>query len=180
MNKLNQLNQREIIILVVTIVLAVVFFVFQFVIKPMHEGSVDINGQLRVVKANLIKARQMVAQKPLVEARYQNLVDLIGVVDSEDAQMPMIISKIETSARESNIHIANIQPQKTVTQKEARFLAVELEIDGQWLDIVQFLYLLQQKPNFYFINEINLEKYSGTVSSLRGRIVVSRMCLTNP
>ena len=122
----------------------------------------------------------MVAQKALVEARYQNLVDLIGVVDSEEAQMPTIVSKIEAAARESNIHIANIQPQKSITQKEARFLAVELEIDGQWLDIVQFLYLLQQQPNFYFINELNLEKYSDTTNSLRGRIVISRMCLVNP
>ena len=107
-------------------------------------------------------------------------MDLIGVVDSEDAQMPTIVSKIEAAARESNIHIANIQPQKSVTQKEARFLAVELEIDGQWLDIVQFLYLLQQQPNLYFINELNLEKYSDTTNSLRGRIVISRMCLVNP
>ena len=146
----------------------------------MREGSADINDQLRVVKAKLMKASQMVAQKTKVEARYRKLVGLIGVFDSEDAQMPTIISKIEAASRESNIHIANIQPLKTVTQKEARFLTVELEIDGQWQDIVQFLYLLQQKPNLYFINELNLEKYSGAVSSLRGRIVVSRMCLVNP
>jgi Tfp pilus assembly protein PilO len=130
--------------------------------------------------ARLIKARQMVAQKALVGSRYQNLADLIGGQDSEDAQMPAIISKIETAARETNIHIANIQPQKSFTQKEASFLAVELEIDGQWLDIVQFFNLLQKQPNFYFIDELNLEKYSDTTSSLRGRIVVSRMYLVNP
>ena len=99
---------------------------------------------------------------------------------SEDAQVPSIISKIEAAARQSNIHIANIQPQRTVTQKEARFLAVELEIDGQWLDIVQFLYLLQEQPNFYFINDLNLEKYSDSTDSLRGRVIISRMCLINP
>ena len=140
----------------------------------------DINDRLHVVKVKLMKARQMVAQKELVEHRFQKLAGLLGMADSEDAQMPAIVSKIEAAARESNVHIANIQPQKSVTQTEVRFLPVEVEIDGQWLDIVQFLYLLQQQPNFYFINEINLEKYSGTVNSLRGRIVISRMCLVNP
>jgi len=177
---MKKLNRREFSILMITLALLVFFVIFQFVIKPMRQGSSDINDRLRVVKTKLIKARQMTAQKLQVEARYQNLVNLIGLVGSEDAQMPTIVSKIDAAARESNIHIANIQPQKSVTQKDLRFLAVELEIDGQWLDIVQFLYLLQKQPNFYFINELNLEKYSGVSSSLRGRIVVSRMCLVNP
>ena len=177
---MKKLNRREFSILMITLSLLVFFVIFQFVIKPMRQGSSDINDRLRVVRVKLIKARQMVVQKSRVEARYQNLVNLIGVVDSEDAQMLTIVSKIDAAARESNIHIANIQPQKSVTQKDLRFLAVELEIDGQWLDIVQFLYLLQKQPNFYFINELNLEKYSGVSSSLRGRIVVSRMCLVNP
>ena len=177
---MKKLNRREFSILMITLSLLVFFVFFKFVIKPMRQGSSDINDRLRVVRVKLIKARQMVVQKSRVEARYQNLVNLIGVVDSEDAQMLTIVSKIDAAARESNIHIANIQPQKSVTQKDFRFLAVELEIDGQWLDIVQFLYLLQKQPNFYFINELNLEKYSGVSSSLRGRIVVSRMCLVNP
>jgi Tfp pilus assembly protein PilO len=177
---MKKLSSRETQILFITLGLIVFFVVYQFVIKPMHAGSMDINDQIRMDRDQLSKASRLVAERPLVEARYQKLVDLIGVVDSEEAQMPTIVSKIEGAARESNIHIANIQPQKSVAQKEARFLAVELEIDGQWLDIVQFLYLLQQQPNLYFINELNLEKYSGAINSLRGRIVISRMCLGNP
>jgi len=177
---MKKLNSRETFILIIALTLSISFMAFQFVIKPMHEGSLDVNDQLRVVKNKLIKAQQMVAQKNLVERRYQHLVNLIRVVDSQGAQMPTIIAKIEEAARDSNIHIANIQPRKIIVQKEANFLGVELEIDGQWLDIVQFLYVLQQRPNFYFINELNLEKYSGELSSLRGRIVISRMFLANP
>ncbi len=167
-------------IFLLTLGLLGVFIAYNFAVKPMHEGAVDINDQLRVDRARLIKARQMLSQKAAIQSRYLDLVNLIGGVDSDDAQMPTIISKIETAAHESNVHIANIQPQKSAAQKEASFLSVELEIDGQWLDIVQFLHLLQQQPNFYFINELNLEKYSDTASSLRGRIVISRMYLANP
>lgn len=177
---MKKLNPRETVILIITIGLIIFFIAYQFVLKPMHEGFADINKRQRVDRDRLINLSLMVAQKDFIEARYQNLVKLIGVVDSEEAQMPAIFSKIEAAARETNIHIANIQPQKSVTQKEARFLAVKLEIDGQWLDIVRFLYLLQQQPNFYFINELDLEKYSDTTNSLRGRIVISRMFLVNP
>jgi Tfp pilus assembly protein PilO len=180
MVKMKKLNSRETLILIITLLLTVFFGVYKFAIKPMSEGAVDINDRLRSDHEQLLKAEQLLAQKPEVEARYQNLVDLIGVVGSDEAQMPIIVAKIEAAARESNIHIGNIQPQRSVIQKEAKFLAVELEIDGQWLDIVQFLYTLQQQPNLYFINELNLEKYSDSSNSLRGRVVISRMCLINP
>lgn len=177
---MKKLNKREFVILAVTVGLVLFFVTFKFVVKPMQEGAVDINDQLRVAQGKLNEARRMIDQRAQVQARYQDLADTIGVVDSEEAQMPAIVSKIETAARENNIHIANIQPQRSVTQKEVIFLTVELEIDGGWPDIVQFFHALQQQPNFYFINELNLEKYSDTANTLRGRIVVSRMSLVNP
>ena len=176
---MKQLNSREKLIFGITLVLVVIFVIYQFVFRPMHDGSVDINDQLRVDKANLKKTRYIMAQKTIVEEKYRQLVNLIGVVDSEESQMPTMVSKVESAARESNVHIANIQPQKPVTNKQLMFLSVELEIDGQWLDIVQFLYILQQKPNLFFIDELNLEKYSDMTNSLRGRIVVSRLSLMN-
>lgn len=176
---MRKLNSRETIILVITFGLIVIFIVYQFLVKPMQEGSGDIDDQLRVDQLRLLKEHQMMAQSALIAARYQNLTNIIGVADSEEVQMPTIISKIETAARENNIHIANIQPQDSINKNEAKFLAVELQLDGQWLDITHFLYTLQQQPNYYFINELNLEKYSDSSSALRGRIVVSRMCLVN-
>lgn len=177
---MKKLSIREIRILIVTVALAVIFIAYQAIFKPISEGNAGTNDRLNADMRQLVKARKLISQKALVEARWRNLVDLIGTGDSEGAQMTTIISNIESAAHDSNVHIANISPQKSVAQKDAEFQTVELEIDGEWLDIVQFLYKIQQRPNFYFINELNLEKYSDSASALRGRIVVSRMCLTSP
>jgi len=177
---MKKLNQRETVILFITLSLVLIFGVYQFVLKPVQEGSMNIDDRLLLDHIQLVKANQLLAKKVVIDARYMNLVDSIGVVDSEEAQMPGIVAKIEGAAREANVHIANIQPQKSTDQGDVTFLSVELEIDGQWLDIVHFLYLIQQPPNFYFINELNLEKYSGAINSLRGRVVISRMFLVNP
>lgn len=177
---MRKLSSRETVILIVTIALAVVFVVYQFMFKPIREGAANIDDQLDLKHKELISEATLVAEKSYIKSRYENLSDLLGVGASEEAQMPMIVSKIEAAARESNVHIANIQPKKTVTQKDTMFVGVELEVDAQWLNIVQFLRVLQQQPNFYFINELNLEKYSGVLNSLRGRIVISRMFLVSP
>ncbi len=175
-----KLNARETQIFFITLGLAVFFVVYQFVFKPIHEGSLDIDDRLSLDQERFIKASQLLAQKDQIEDRYQHLINLIGAAGSDESQIPTIVAKVEAAARESNIHISNIQPQRSNILKEIVFLGVELEIDGQWLDIVKFLNLIQQQPNFYFIDELNLEKYSGTVNSLRGRVVISRISLVNP
>ncbi len=177
---MKKLSKRETIILIICLALAAVFAVWQLVIKPMQEGGANIDDRLRLNKARLVKAQKMAAMQSQVERRYWHLVELIGLAGSEGVEMSAIVAKIESAAREANIHIANMQPQRAVSQKGRVFFPVELQVDGQWANIVQFLYSLQQQPNFYFINECNLEKYSETANSLRGRMVLSRMRLTNP
>ena len=56
---MKKLNRREMLILIITLSLIGIFIVFQWVIKPMHEGSVDINDRLRVDQARLIKIEDM-------------------------------------------------------------------------------------------------------------------------
>ena len=61
---MKKLNKREMRILFITFGLALFFIVYQFMVKPMLEGAMDINDQLRVEKGRLFKARQMVAKNP--------------------------------------------------------------------------------------------------------------------
>jgi Tfp pilus assembly protein PilO len=178
--KMKKLNARETVILMITLGLMVVFIVFQWVIKPMTESTIDIDDQMRLTQEHLIKARQMTAIKPEIQTRYRHWLDVMGSTASEGSQMTAIVSKIESAARQTGVHISNILPQKAVNQKEVQFFPVELQIDGAWLDIVRFIYLLQQQPNFYFIDELNLEKYSDTANSLRGRVVLSCPRLVSP
>jgi Tfp pilus assembly protein PilO len=175
---MKNLNKREKLILMITLGLAVFFVVYQFMIKPLREGGADIDDRLHLQQQQLAKVHQLMSQKDQIEAMYQSLTGLLGTSQPDETQIPVIVAKIETTAHESNIHIVDIQPQKSFKQKEAKFLPVELEIEGQWMDIVRFFYILQQRPNFYFINDLNLEKKADITNSLHGRVVISRMSLS--
>ncbi|MDE2027534.1 MAG: type 4a pilus biogenesis protein PilO [Candidatus Omnitrophica bacterium] len=177
---MKKLSRREMIILTITVGLFVIFILVQGVIRPIHEGAMNVDDELRLVDQKLQRANQLVAQGPAIEGEYKKFVQLVGVAGPEDEQMPAMVSRIESAAKESNIHISNMQPRKSTAQKGARFLSVELQVDGEWLDMVRFLSSLQAPPNFYFINDLSLEKYSEASGALHGRIVLSVMGLVNP
>ena len=45
---MKKLKPREFFILILTLGLIVFFVAYQFLIKPVHEGSMDINDRLRL------------------------------------------------------------------------------------------------------------------------------------
>jgi Tfp pilus assembly protein PilO len=171
------LSKREKIILVVCLSVSAVFAVLQWVVKPLQESGSSVEDRLRVTQSKLDRALAMAANEEVVKQRYQQLKSIIGIASSEGAEMSSMVSTVEAAARQANVHIANMQPQRVIVKEGVLFFPVEIQVDGQWDKIAQFLYIVQQKPNFYFVDQVNLEKYSDTTGSLRGRIVVSRLRL---
>ena len=177
---MKKLSKRETVILIISLVLGIVYAIGQMVIKPVQQGGVDIDNQLRLNQNRLMKAQKMLARRAEIGQRYDRLIELIGTAGSESSEMSAMVARVESAAGEAGVHIVNMQPQKVVTRQGKSFFPVELQVDGQWANIVKFLHLLQSQPNYYFINELSLEKYSDTQGLLRGRIVLACLRLTSP
>ncbi len=174
---MKKLNKREMLFFIMFGVVVAVFVVIQLVINPMREGRNDVINRLRAKQSQMMKAKKFLLMRPYVQQHYGQLEALIGVAGSPSAEMSAIVAKIESSANEANIRIANMQPQRVIKQQGGYLFPVELQVNGQWPNIAKFLSLVQAPPNYYFINELNLEKYADTLGFLHGRIVLSRMRL---
>ena len=172
---MKKLNKREVIVLVITVTLVAGYLIFQFVILPMQNKGSDATNDIVLAQRKLAKNQQTIRQGSGVNEQYQKLVEFLGISGSEGSEFSAMISKLEMLAKEANIHVVNVQPQRATTKEGIRNFPVELNIEGQWSAISKFLYLVQVQPNLFNIQELNIEKYSDTATSLRGRIVLSRV-----
>lgn len=170
-----KLKQREKIILIFTVALITVYVVVYGVIKPLRNNGQDMTNQIRVTQERLRKSMHMIEKVKTLDNDYQKLVEVFGKASSEAAEASAMVARLESVARETNIHITNMQPQRAVNQGALTAFPVDLSIDGSWPDITKFLYEVQAAPDLFNIDEMNLEKYSDTASSLRGHIVLSRL-----
>ncbi len=174
---MRKLNRRETAILIVCVGLLSVFAARQLVILPMLHSGGTIDDQIRLSQGNLAKARSTLLLKRQVEEHYERLAEVIGFGGSDAQEMSSVVSKVQAVANQTNVHIANIQPQRTAQQDKVSFFPVDLEISGQWKNIAQFLHTLQSPPNYYFINDLTLEKGADPSGMLSGRVTVSRVRL---
>ncbi len=170
-----KLKQREKIIFILTIALITIYVVVYWAIKPVRENGQDMTDQIKVAQERLRKSMHMIENTKRLDNDYQKLVEVFGKASSEAAEASAMVARLETVARETNIHITNMQPQRAVNQGALMAFPVDLSIDGSWPDITKFLYEVQAASDLFNIEEMNLEKYSDTASSLRGHIVLSRL-----
>jgi Tfp pilus assembly protein PilO len=171
---MRKLNKREYIILAICVSLVLAYIGYQYYKNSSEESGSGIKGEIQIAQRKLAKNQSTIARGPGLNQQYLQLVKVLGTSKSEGVELSAMISKLEALARESNMHVANVQPQRTVTKDIVRIFSVELVVDGKWSSIAKFLYLAQSQPNFLNVEELNMEKYSDITSSLRGRIVLSR------
>ena len=168
------LNRRELVILYVCAAVIGVYGIFMLAVRPLIERGEAIGGQIEAAERRLAKNVQTAQQAADVDAEYQRLVSILGTEGSEGAEGSSMVSKLEAAARQADVQIANMQPQRTVSKEILKAFPVEIVIDGKWPNIVKFLYLVQSDPNLFNVDRLSLEKYSDTTASLRGNFVLSR------
>jgi Tfp pilus assembly protein PilO len=171
---MRKLSKRELIIIIISAIIILSYVAYRFVSNsPSEDGG--LKGQIQMAHRKLGKNQAVISKGPAITQQYHQLVKILGVAKSEGVEVSAMVSKLEALAKESNMHVANVQPQRAVNKDIVRIFSVELVVDGKWSSIAKFLYLAQSQPNFLNVDELSLEKYSDITSSLRGRIVLSRI-----
>ncbi len=168
---MRKMSKREIIILIICLLTVMVFGVVQLVVKPLREDEADLKQRLGNARRELARARATVGRASAVEAEYKRLAQEIGVASAEGKEASMMMSSFESAANMSGVHIINMQPVGSSGRGRVQVFSVEIVFDGTWGAVNQFLDLVQARPHFFKIEELNLEKSSDDNTPLRGRVV---------
>ena len=169
-----KISKRERSAIIAILIVVAGFGVFQFVISPLRQQGQDVADNIQLSRRKLEKMQRTIQQDAAVQKQYQQLADFLGVSGSEGSEFSSMVRTVEELAKETNVHVINVQPQRSVVKDEVRIFPLELSVDGQWSAIARFIYLAQAQPNFFSVEELNFEKFSDPGALLRGRVVLSR------
>ena len=91
--------------------------------------------------------------------------------------MSAILAEIESVAREIDLHITDLKPQKVRKGEFLNNFSVSLSANGRLEEITHFLYILQSSPHLFNIEELAIEKSSAQTQILQTRISLSRILI---
>ncbi|MCG6916821.1 MAG: type 4a pilus biogenesis protein PilO [Deltaproteobacteria bacterium] len=165
---MRELNTREKIITAVVGLVAIVFFVNQFVLEPhtkkvrklraeleeLNKQTTSIGPKLvefNSLNSNLIKKRRQVAELE------QALSYRAGVAE--------LIHEVSRQAKTQGLQIQNIRPGGDTTLEtpggkvgEFRQLVLNLGIQGQYIQLGEFISSLEKQPFYLKVAELRVER----------------------
>lgn len=171
------LSSREKAIFVICVSTIFIFIGYNGIVKPLRAKAEQVADRIKVNEQKLKKQLKTISQQAIVDREYDQYTSHFQQMGSEQQVMSSILVEIDTAARENQLRIADIKPKRVKKVDFFNNFSVSLSMEGQLTDIVKFLYLLQNSPHLYNVDELMIEKNSPRSTVLNCRLVLSRVLI---
>ncbi|MCK5287566.1 MAG: hypothetical protein KAJ79_00765 [Candidatus Omnitrophica bacterium] len=174
--KKRKLSKREQKILYFTFFLISLILVIKIIIIPVNQKMREINRDIDKKALLLNRYVSLISQGENMVSLYENYIGSLKIEDrTEDEVIAKLYSEIEKTAKTFNLVIENIQSLPTKITNDSKEAFLEVEFDGEFGSIFQFINHLENLPLFIKVFSCKLFVQSGKNNRLRCKIIFSKL-----
>jgi len=170
-------SKREQIIFILCVIAVVIFMVNIIFVKPIKNNADALESEISNSRLKLQKQLKIIERGKKIARDYDDVLSNYRQTSSNEQVMSSILSEIEAAASQNGMKVSDIKPKRVREIDFYNQFSVSLSINGQLKDIAHFLYLLENPPHSFNIDELILEKNSPYAAVLDCRIVLNRILI---
>ena len=168
------LSEREKLIGRICGIVLLGYLFYYAVGRPLQEMRRDLQEKIAFHETLSRKYLKAIEASHRVPKEYSEYWDLFFQKRSDDQEMSGIISEIEAAARRVGLSLSEIQPHKIKKRDSYNIFSISLFMEGELPRLIQFVYLLENRPYLLKIDKLRWERKSIPDSSLHIRMVLTR------
>ncbi len=172
---MKKLTGREQQIFIVAAVLLLVYAGYGVVYRSAKEKFSALDEQIEAKNFRLEKNQRILNKQKNIERVYQQLIQDNRQTRPDEQEMTGILAEIEAVANEIALPISDMKPQKVRKEDFYNKFSVNLTMEGDLTPILHIVYLLENKPHLFDIDEIRLEKSSAGSGKMKCLLTMSRI-----
>lgn len=174
--KKRKFSKREQKIIYFTSLLILLILVIKNIIIPVSQKIREINRDIDKKTLLLNRYVSLISQGENMVSLYENYIGSLKIEDrTEDEVIAKLYSEIEKTAKTFNLVIENIQSLPTKIKNDKKEAFLEVEFDGDFGSIFQFINQLENLPLFIKVFSCKLFIQSGKNNGLRCKITFSKL-----
>ena len=155
---IRRLSARELKILIVSLFLALTYAGYILLVKPAQERFAALDEEIDAQQRRLAKNSAEIKKTGVTERILADYEHKFKQSASNEGTMSSILSEIEAVAADLKLQIANLAPKRVKETNIANRFSVSLTIDGNFMDVLQFLHTLQSEPHLFDVEEARFDK----------------------
>jgi len=152
------LSKREKIILYFIFAIFPFSIVFNFLIAPVLNKYEFLNKEIAVNRTKLTRQLRLLSKKEAIQSRYSRFSSKLKPLNQEQDTYLMVLSELENLAKDANIRIIDIRPEKTGQGKTGGYneILINLRTEGGIEEYMKFIYNVENSLGLLKIKRLQL------------------------
>lgn len=167
-------SKREKVIFIIAFMALLVYVIYLLAYVPLQKQAASLKSKIHVAEVQLKKNLKIIRKSEVLEKQYKEILANFRQTVSDEQVMTSVLSEIESVAGKIDLHIADKKPKKPRKIDFYNSFAVSLSLEGELIELMEFIYILQNPPHMFHIDEVSLSRKSTRKTGLRCRLVLSR------
>lgn len=168
-------SRREITILILCVTVVGFYVGYNFIFKPLKDKGITLSNDIDANQRRLEKNLRMIEQSGSVGKQHAQYAEQLKQKLTEEAQMAAVLSEIEFVAKQIELSIDNMKPNRVRKVDFYNEFSVSLILNGPLESVIHFLYMIENVPHLFSVESMRLEKRSPRQSDIRCQLILSRM-----
>ena len=172
-----KMSPREKAGIAVAAIVVLVVFVDRFIVNPMAVRMHRLNTEIKAGENALRLDTGLAGQKGAVSAEYGKYSAYVRKSGSDEEEQTKMFSEIEELERKSGVSPLNMKAIAPRAVDFYRKYEVELEVEGEMEQIVNFLYLLNNSPQLLRAEKVTLNPRDRDSAAVRAKMNVTKVVM---
>ncbi len=135
-----KLSKREKQIFYLCVGLAVILILQLVVFKPLGNKLGDLNQDIQLLEAKLIKGLRQEGQRDQILKNYKTLQAFSKLSGSDEEVVSEFLREIEKLARESDVSLSDLKPRAVNKRTMYKEYTIDIRAEATMKDTIVFLY----------------------------------------
>jgi len=164
------LSRKEKHIFTVTIIFIAAALLYNFIFEPGIKKWQAANSEMAAKRVKMNKGIRLIERKNAIIQEYNKYA-------KSTKNISKILSYVENMANSFGIKTSNIKPGQGIEKGFYKEYSIELQIEGQFPDIVKFLSELIKLPALVILKKCDFRSTSENSTTFKGIIVLSKILI---
>lgn len=168
--KFMHLSKREKHILALTIVIISSILLYNFIFEPALKKWQAVNMDIAMKKAKFYKGLRLLEKRNAIISEYNQYA-------ASSKNISQILNYIENLADKSEVRTSNIKPSPARQDELYKEYTIEVQVEGQFPDIIRFLSELIKQPTFVTVRKIDFRTLQENPNLFKSRVILSKITI---
>ncbi len=167
-------TNKEKRIFILGCLLLITFFIYRGVYLPLMNAKESLEEKVLLFENQIYKSNRVISQVEPFQKEYLEATKCYKQALSDKQELSNISSELQSIAQRTQLKITADLPKKSKATLYKNDFTINLLLEGNSKNILEFLYALQNCPHLYNVNELRIFTSPSNDSQLQCQLVLTK------